>query len=165
MLQKRGLCTSEEQQQQQQDNHHHPKTIRMSAATEALLDDIVHSYGGIQAIKMTGDNTASHVIDAYKELLNMRRSRGEFDESFNLSECNLATMKSINKDVSHFLQSIVNDWNHNLDDHHHMAQFGAHQTTRIDGSVVNSVVIPTAIKTNQFQRHYEKLLRNVKKAC
>ena len=74
----------------------------MSAATEALLDDIVHSYGGIRAIKMTGDNTPSHVIDAYKELLNVRRSRGEFDESFNLSECDLATTKSINRDVFRF---------------------------------------------------------------
>ena len=44
---------------------------------------------------MTEDNTPSHVIDAYKELLNVRRSRGEFDESFNLSECDLATTKSI----------------------------------------------------------------------
>ena len=56
------------------------RTIRMSAATEASLDDIVHSYGGIRVIKMTGDNTPSHMIDAYKELLNMRRPRGEFDE-------------------------------------------------------------------------------------
>ena len=135
----------------------------MSAATEASLDDIVHSYGGIQVIKMTGDNTPSHVINAYKELLNMRRSRGESDESFNLSECDLATMKSINKDVFHFLQSIVNNWNHDLDDCHHVPQFGACQTTRIDGSVVNSVVIPTAVKTSQFQCHYEKLLRNIKK--
>ena len=71
----------------------------MSAATEASLDDIVHSYGGIQVIKMTGDNTPSHVIDAYKELLNVRRSRGEFDESsFNLSECDIAMTKSINRD-------------------------------------------------------------------
>ena len=136
----------------------------MSAATEASLDDIVHSYGGIRVIKMTGDNTPSHVIDAYKELLNVRRSHGEFDESsFNLSECDIATMKSINRDVFHFLQSIVNDWNHDLDDHHHAPQFGACQTTRVDGSVVNSVVIPTAVKPNQFQHHYEKLLRNMKK--
>ena len=136
----------------------------MSAATEASLDDIVHSYGGIRAIKMTGDNTPSHVIDAYKELLNVRRSRGEFDESsFNLSECDVATTKSINRDVFRFLQSIVNDWNHDLDDRHHAPQFGAHQTTRVDGSMVNSVMIPTALKPNQFQRHYEKLLRNVKK--
>ena len=111
----------------------------------------MHSYGGIQAIKMTGDNTPSHVINAYKELLNLRRSRGEFDELFNLSECDLATMKSINKDVFHFLQSIVNDWNHDLDDHHHVPQFGARQTTQIDGSMVNSVVIPTAVQMNQFQ--------------
>ena len=136
----------------------------MSAATEASLDDIVHSYGGIQVIKMTGDNTPSNVIDAYKELLNVRRSRGEFDESsFNLSECDLATMKSINRDVFRFLQSIVNDWNHDLDDYHHVPQFGARQTTRVDGSVLNSVMIPTAIKPNQFQHHYEKLLRNMKK--
>ena len=112
---------------------------------------------------MTGDNTPSHVIDAYKELLNVRRSHGEFDESFNLSEYDLATTKSINRDVFHFLQSIVNHWNHHLDDRDHAPQFGARQTTRINGSVVNSVVIPTAVKTNQFQCHYEKLLRNVKK--
>ena len=110
---------------------------RMSAVTEASLDDIVHSYGGIRVIKMTVDNTPSHVIDAYKELLNVRRSRGEFDESsFNLSECDITTMKSINRDVFHFLQSIVNDWNHDLDDRHHAPQFGARQTTRINGSVV-----------------------------
>ena len=94
----------------------------------------------------------------------MRRSRGEFDESsFNLSECDIATTKLINRDVLHFLQSIVNDWNHDLDDCHHAPQFGARQTTRVDGSMVNSVVIPTAIKPNQFQRHYEKLPRNMKK--
>ena len=75
----------------------------MSAATEASLDNIVHSYSGIRAIKMTGDNTPSHVINAYKELLNVRRSHGEFDESsFNLSECDVATMKSINRDVFRF---------------------------------------------------------------
>ena len=135
----------------------------MSAATEASLDDIVHSYGGIQAIKMTGDNTPSHVIDTYKELLNVRRSHGEFDELFNLSECDLATMKSINRDIFHFLQSIVNDWNHDLDDRHHTPQFGARETTQINGSMVNSVVMPTAVKMNQFQCHYEKLLRNIKK--
>ena len=103
------------------------------------------------------------MIDAYKELLNVRRSRGEFDESFNLSECDLATTKSINRDIFHFLQSIVNDWNHDLDDHHHVPQFGTLQTTQVNGSMVNSVVIPTAVKPNQFQRHYEKLLKNVKK--
>ena len=71
---KRRLCTTTEEEEED-----HPKqtTIkRMSAAAEASLDDIVHSYGGIRAIKMTGDNTPSHVIDAYKELLNVRRSRG-----------------------------------------------------------------------------------------
>ena len=113
---------------------------------------------------MTGDNTPSHMIDAYKELLNVRRSHGEFDElSFNLSECDVAMMKSINRDVFCFLQSIVNDWNHDLDDRHHAPQFGTRQTTRVDGSMVNSVMIPTAVKPNQFQHHYEKLLRNVKK--
>ena len=144
MLRKRQLPTIEEEQQQQ--DNHHPKTIRMSSATEASLDDIVHSYGGIQAIKMTLDNTPSHVIDAYKELLTVRRSRGEFDESFNLSECDLATTKSINKDVFQFLQSIVSDWNHDLDDRHHVPQFGARQTTRIDGSVVNLVVIWSTVR-------------------
>ena len=101
----------------------------MSAATEASLDDIVHSYGGIRVRKMTGDNTPSHVIDACKELLNMRRSCGEFDESFYLSDCDLATTKSLNRDIFRFLQSIVNDWNHDLDDRHHVPQFGARQTT------------------------------------
>ena len=67
---KRLTIEEEEEEEEEQYNHHHPrKTIRrMSAATEASLDDIVHSYGGIQVIKMTGDNTPSHVIDAYKEL-------------------------------------------------------------------------------------------------
>ena len=102
----------------------------MSAVTEAFLDNIVYSYGGIQAIKITGDNTPSHVIDAYKELLNVRRSHGELDESsFNLGECDIATTKSINRDVFRFLQSIVNDWNHDLDDRHYTPQFGARQTT------------------------------------
>ena len=87
--------------------HHHRRRRRRPSknnkenvcTTEASLDDIVHSYGGIGVIKMTGDNTPSHVIDACKELLNVRRSRGEFDESFNLSECDLATTKLINRDV------------------------------------------------------------------
>ena len=118
MLRRKRLTIEEEEEEEEQYNHHHPrKTIRrMSAATEALLDDIVHSYGGIRAIKMTWDNTPSHVIDAYIELFNVRRSCDEFDESFNLSECDLAIKKSINRDVFRFLQSIVNDWNHDLDD-------------------------------------------------
>ena len=43
LRQKRRLCTTIKEEED------HPKTIRrrMSAATEALLDDIVHSYGGI----------------------------------------------------------------------------------------------------------------------
>ena len=152
MPRKRRLCTTIEEEEE--DNHRHPKKpIRTSAATEASLDDIVHSYGEIRAIKMTGDNTSSYMINAYKELLNVRRSHGEFDESFNLSECDLATTKSINKDVFQILQSVANDWNHDLDDSHHVPQFGACQTTRIDGSVVNSVMIPTAVKTSQFQCH------------
>ena len=101
MLRRKRL-TIEEEEEEEQDNHHHPETIRrMSAATEASLDDIVHSYGGIRAIKMTGDNTPSHMIDAYKELLKVR-SCCEFDELFNLSECDLATTKSINRDVFRF---------------------------------------------------------------
>ena len=165
MLRRKRLTIKEAEEEEEQYNHHHPrKTIRrMSAATEASLDDIVHSYGGIRAIKMTGDNTPSHMIDAYKELLNVRRSHGEFDELFNLSECDLATTKSINRDVFRFLQSIVNNWNHDLDDRHHVPQFGTRQTTQINGSVLNLVMIPTTIKPNQFQRHYERLLRNVKK--
>ena len=146
MLQrKRQLCTTTEEEEEE-DRPKQTTIRRMSAATEASLDDIVHSYGGIRVIKMTGDNTPSHMIDAYKELLNVRRSHGEFDESsFNLSECDVTTMKSINRDVFRFLQSIVNDWNHDLDDRHHAPQFGTRQTARVDGSVVNSVVIPTAI--------------------
>ena len=64
---KRRLCTTTEEEEEDC-----PKQMtirRMSAATEASLDDIVHSYGGIRVVKMTGDNTPSHVIDAYKELL------------------------------------------------------------------------------------------------
>ena len=121
---KRRLCTTTEEEEE--DRPKQTTIRRMSAAIEASLDDIVHSYGGIRVIKMTGDNTPSHVIDAYKELLNMRRSHGEFDESsFNLRECDVAMTKSINRDVFHFLQSIVNDWNHDLDDRHHAPQFGA----------------------------------------
>ena len=125
---KRQLCTTTIEEEEE-DCPKQTTIRRMSAATDTSLDNIVHSYGGIRAIKMTGDNTPSHVIDAYKELLNVRRLRGEFDESFNLSECDLATAKSINRDVFRFLQSIVNDWNHDLDDHHHAPQFGARQTT------------------------------------
>ena len=64
---KRRLCTTTEEEEEDC-----PKQMtirRMSAATEASLDDIVHSYGGIRAIKMTGDSTPSHMINAYKELL------------------------------------------------------------------------------------------------
>ena len=75
---KRRLCTTIEEEEE--DRPKQTTIRRMSAATEASLDDIVHSYGGIRVIKMTGDNTPSQVINAYKELLNVRRSRGEFDE-------------------------------------------------------------------------------------
>ena len=63
LRQKRQLCTTtikeEEEEEEEEEEDHCPKqtTIRrMSAATEASLDDIVHSYGGIRMIKMTGDN-------------------------------------------------------------------------------------------------------------
>ena len=53
MLQRERLTIEEEEEEEEQYNHHHPrKTIRrMSAATEASLDDIVHSYGGITSDK------------------------------------------------------------------------------------------------------------------
>ena len=59
MLQrKRRLCTTIEEEEEDRPKQ---KTKRMSAATKASLDDIVHSYGGIRAIKMTGDNTLHQV--------------------------------------------------------------------------------------------------------
>ena len=46
--------------------------VRCLASKEASLDDIVHSYGGLDAIRLSGDNTLSHVVTAYKELNNIR---------------------------------------------------------------------------------------------
>ena len=52
MLRRKRLTIEEEEEEEY--NHHHPReTIRrISAATEASLDDIVHRYGGIRAIKI-----------------------------------------------------------------------------------------------------------------
>ena len=46
--------------------------VRCLASKEASLDDIVHSYGGLDAIRLSGDNTPSHLVTAYKELNNIR---------------------------------------------------------------------------------------------
>ena len=46
--------------------------VRCLASKEVSLDDIVHSYGGLDAIRLSGDNTPSHVVTAYKELNNIR---------------------------------------------------------------------------------------------
>ena len=46
--------------------------VRCLASKEASLDDIVHSYGGLDVIHLSGDNTPSHVVTAYKELNNIR---------------------------------------------------------------------------------------------
>ena len=51
--------------------------VRCLASKEESLDDIVHSYGGLDAIRLSGDNTPSHVVTAYKELNNIRRLHGE----------------------------------------------------------------------------------------
>ena len=46
--------------------------VRCLASKEASLDDIVHSYGALDAICLSGDNTPSHMVTAYKELNNIR---------------------------------------------------------------------------------------------
>ena len=46
--------------------------VRCLASKEASLDDIVHSYLGLDAIRLSGDNTPSQVVTAYKELNNIR---------------------------------------------------------------------------------------------
>ena len=50
----------------------HTTKVRCLASKEASLDDIVHSYGGLDAIRLSGDNTPSHMVTAYKELNNIR---------------------------------------------------------------------------------------------
>ena len=51
--------------------------VRCLASKEASLDNIVHSYLGLDVIRLSGDNTPSHVVTAYKELNNIRRLHGE----------------------------------------------------------------------------------------
>ena len=50
----------------------HTTRVRCLASKEASLDNIVHSYGGLDAIRLSGDNTPSHMVTAYKELNNIR---------------------------------------------------------------------------------------------
>ena len=60
------------------------------------MDDIVHSYGGLDAIHLSGDNTPSHVVTAYKELNSIRRLCGEDiveDELFDFEQCDSNTIK------------------------------------------------------------------------
>ena len=54
------------------DDESRTKVRRCLASKEVSLDDIVHSYGGLNAIRLSGDNTPSHVVTAYKELNNIR---------------------------------------------------------------------------------------------
>ena len=79
--------------------------VRCHASKEASLDDIVHSYGGLDAIHLSGDNTPSHVVTAYKELNNIRRLHGEDieDELFDFEQCDSNTIKLINKDIFFFV--------------------------------------------------------------
>ena len=64
---KRRLCTTTEEEEE--DRPKQTTIMRMSAATEASLDDIVHSYGGIRVIKMTAQ--ALHGLALKCKLINM----------------------------------------------------------------------------------------------
>ena len=113
--------------------------VRCLASKEASLDDIVHSYGGLDAICLSGDNTPSHVVTAYKELDNIRRLHGEDiaeDELFDFQQCDSNTIKLINKDIFCFLQSLFNKSSREQDHRPFAPPFGTHQTTRMDGSIV-----------------------------
>ena len=41
--------------------------VRVSAEEEAQLDDILHSYGGPDAIHISKDSTPAHVLQAYND--------------------------------------------------------------------------------------------------
>ena len=113
--------------------------VRCLASKEASLDDIVHSYGGLDAIRLSGDNIPSHVVTAYKELNNIRRLHGEDiveDELFDFQQFDSNTIKLINKDIFCFLQSLFNESSREQDDRPFAAPFGTRQTTQMDGSIV-----------------------------
>ena len=113
--------------------------VRCLASKEASLDNIAHSYGGLDVIRLSGDNTPSHVVTAYKELNNIRRLHGEDiveDELFDFQQCDSNTIKLINKDIFFFLQSLFNESSREQDNQPFAPQFGTRQTTRMDGSIV-----------------------------
>ena len=56
--------------EKQQNNNNGPKEVK--------LDDIIYNYGGVEAIRMSGPNTANHVMKAYRELCELRHKCGEF---------------------------------------------------------------------------------------
>ena len=95
--------------------------VRCLASKEASLDDIVHRYGGLDVICLSGDTTPSHMVTAYKELNNIRRLHGDDiieDELFDFEQCDSNTIKLINKDIcfsfSHCLTNRVMNKTTNL---------------------------------------------------
>ena len=50
---------------------------RLSAEEEMKLEDVLYRYGGEEAIKLSGKLMPHHVLNAYKELINIHQERGE----------------------------------------------------------------------------------------
>ena len=140
--------------------------VRCLASKEASLDDIVHSYGGLDAIRLSGDNTPSHVVTAYKELNNIRRLHGEDiveDELFDFQQCHSNTIKLINKDIFFFFNHcLMNRVVNKTTDLLHLNLALVKPLKWMDPSL-NIVAVPPKVKENHFRHCYAKLLKTMKK--
>ena len=89
--------------------------VPYDTSKEAKLDDIVHDFGGKEAISLCGKNTTIHVLRAYKELCFFRPKRGDIINSGGLineeEEIDLNTIKLINNECFNFIQCLLSKWN------------------------------------------------------
>ena len=96
-----------------EDNEEH--CVPYDASKEAKLDDIVHDFGGEEAIRLCGKNTPIHVLRAYKELCFFKQQRGDVINSGGLindeEEIDLNTIKLINNECFNFIQCLLSKWN------------------------------------------------------
>ena len=127
---------------------------------EAKLDDIIYSFGGEEAICLSGSNTPFHVLRAYKELCDLRHKHGDVIENDSSHQNDLTTISSINNECFIFLQALLSKWNVSRSGSLNKS-FGGRHSIRDDGVVINLVVTTPHVSHNFFQQKWSNLVNRV----
>ena len=73
---------------------------------------MLYRYGGEEAIKLSGESTLRHVLNAYKEFIKMCQERGEsltpLDIKEECKQLDKDTIINVNKECFNFLQQLIN---------------------------------------------------------